>query len=57
VARSLEPVVATPAEIAEAIDDVQRDPTYRRAAERLADEMAALPSPEAALAEVERLVR
>jgi len=56
VARALDPLVATPAEIGAAIVEVGREPSYRRKAQRLADEMAALPSREAALAEVVRLV-
>jgi UDP:flavonoid glycosyltransferase YjiC (YdhE family) len=34
---------------------VLNDPTYRRAAERLRDEMAALPGPEYAIMLLERL--
>jgi UDP:flavonoid glycosyltransferase YjiC (YdhE family) len=57
VARSLDPLTATPAEIGTTIAEVEHDPAYRQAAARLGDEMAALPSPAAALAEVEHLVR
>jgi UDP:flavonoid glycosyltransferase YjiC (YdhE family) len=55
VARVLDAVEAKPANIGEAVSAVLNDPTYRRAAERLRDEMAALPGPEYAIMLLERL--
>jgi len=45
----------TPEAIREAVRHVLADPTYRQKAERLRDEMAALPGPEYAVALLERL--
>ena len=56
VARVLDPVSATPAEIAEAVTRMLANPGYRQAAERLRDEMAALRGPETAISLLERLV-
>jgi UDP:flavonoid glycosyltransferase YjiC (YdhE family) len=47
VARVLDAVRATPQTVREAVADVLADPSYRSAAERIADEIAALPGPEA----------
>jgi UDP:flavonoid glycosyltransferase YjiC (YdhE family) len=49
VARVLDAVRATPETVREAVADVLADPSYRSAAERIADEIAALPGPEAAV--------
>jgi UDP:flavonoid glycosyltransferase YjiC (YdhE family) len=56
VARVLDPVSATPAEVADAVRRVLANPGHRQAAERLRDEMAALPGPEMAISLLERLV-
>ena len=56
VARVLDAVATTPETAREAVATVLADPTYRRAAERLRDEIAALPGPEHAVALLERLV-
>jgi UDP:flavonoid glycosyltransferase YjiC (YdhE family) len=45
----------TPEAIREAVVEVLRDADYRRNAERLRDEMRALPGPEHAVALLERL--
>jgi len=55
VARVLDAVATTPETAREAVATVLADPTYRRAAERLRDEIAALPGPEHAVALLERL--
>ena len=55
VARRLEAVTATPDEVSAAVMDVLQAPRYRQAAERLRDEMAALPPPESAAWLLERL--
>jgi UDP:flavonoid glycosyltransferase YjiC (YdhE family) len=47
VARVLDAVRATPEDVRDAVTDVLTDPSYRSAAERIADEIAALPGPEA----------
>jgi UDP:flavonoid glycosyltransferase YjiC (YdhE family) len=47
VARVLDAVHATPETVREAVADVLSDPSYRSAAERIADEIAGLPDPEA----------
>ncbi|XVV02184.1 glycosyltransferase [Actinosynnema sp. CA-248983] len=57
VGRSLDPVTATPAEVRATVADVLADPAHRRAAERLRDELAALPGPEHAADLLEGLVR
>ena len=55
VARVLDPVAATPEDVREAVAAVLADAAYRRAAERLRDETAALPGPAHAVALLERL--
>jgi len=55
VARLLHPVTATPAEIAEAVDEVISAPSYREAAMRLRADIAALPGPERAVELLEAL--
>jgi UDP:flavonoid glycosyltransferase YjiC (YdhE family) len=47
---------ATPAEVREAVSTVLDDPSYRAAAERVRDEIRALPGPEHAVRLLERLV-
>lgn len=47
----------TPELVREAVGTMLADPVYRRNAERMRDEIAALPGPEYALALLERLVR
>jgi UDP:flavonoid glycosyltransferase YjiC (YdhE family) len=47
VARVLDAVLATPEDVRDAVTDVLTDPSCRLAAERIADEIAALPGPEA----------
>jgi hypothetical protein len=56
VARVLDAVQATPATVREAVATVLADPAYRRAAERLRDEIAAQPEPAQAGTLLERLV-
>lgn len=56
VARVLDPVSATPAEVADAVNGVLANPGHRQAAERLRDEMAALRGPQTAISLLERLV-
>jgi UDP:flavonoid glycosyltransferase YjiC (YdhE family) len=56
VARVLDPISATPAEVAEAVSTMFAQPGYRQAAELLRDEMAALSGPETAISLLERLV-
>lgn len=55
VARVLDPVSATPADVRDAVENVLADPAYRTAAERLRDEYDALPGPGHAVAMIERL--
>jgi UDP:flavonoid glycosyltransferase YjiC (YdhE family) len=55
VARALDAVTATPAGVRDAVSAVLAEPSYRRAAERLRDEIAALPGPEHAVTLLERL--
>jgi UDP:flavonoid glycosyltransferase YjiC (YdhE family) len=55
VARVLDAVETTPEAVREAVAIVLADPVYRRAAERLRDEIAILPGPENALMLLERL--
>ena len=57
VARVLDPVAATPADIAAAVNEVIADPSYRLAAERLRGGWTALPGPEAVVAALEELSR
>ena len=49
------PVELTPETARHAVQAVLADPTYRQNAERIRDEMAALPGPEHAVALLERL--
>jgi MGT family glycosyltransferase len=51
----LDAVHATPAEIRDAVTTVLGDPAHRAAAERVRDEIAALPGPEHAVALLSRL--
>jgi UDP:flavonoid glycosyltransferase YjiC (YdhE family) len=55
VARTLDPLDATPADVAAAATAVLGEPAYRRAAAALRDEIAAMPEVEAAVALLERL--
>jgi UDP:flavonoid glycosyltransferase YjiC (YdhE family) len=55
VARMLDAVEATPETVREAVSTVLANPTYRRAAERMRDEIAALPGPAHAIMLLERL--
>jgi UDP:flavonoid glycosyltransferase YjiC (YdhE family) len=55
VARVLDAIRATPDTVREAVAAVLADPTYRRAAERLRDEIAAQPGPAQAVTLLERL--
>ena len=57
VGLALDAVSASPAKVREAVADVMADPSYRRAAEALRDEVAALPGPERVVEELEQLVR
>ncbi|MFN2471166.1 MAG: glycosyltransferase [Gaiellaceae bacterium] len=56
VARVLDAVEATPETVRAAVSTVLGDPTYRRAAERIRDEIATLPEPAHAVRLLERLV-
>jgi UDP:flavonoid glycosyltransferase YjiC (YdhE family) len=56
VARVLDALEATPEDVREAVATVLADPGYRRAAQRLREEIAALPGPEHAIILIERLV-
>jgi len=55
VARVLDPIRATPADVVAAVSDVRSDPSYRRNAERLRSEIEALPGTEYALRLLEEL--
>jgi UDP:flavonoid glycosyltransferase YjiC (YdhE family) len=55
VGRVLDAVEATPEDVRDTVAAVLADPTYRRAAERIRAEIAALPVTEHALALLERL--
>lgn len=55
IARVLDAVEATPDTIREAVATLLADPSYRRAAERMRDEIAALPEPAHAVMLLERL--
>jgi UDP:flavonoid glycosyltransferase YjiC (YdhE family) len=57
VARVVDALRATPATVREAVADVLSDPSHRSAAERIADEIAALPGPEDVIGGIERLAR
>jgi UDP:flavonoid glycosyltransferase YjiC (YdhE family) len=52
---SLDPVRATPGDVADSVTAVLADPSYRRAAHRLQAEIAAQPEPAAAVVLLERL--
>ena len=56
-ARVLDALGATPATIRDAVADVLAGPSYRSAAARIADEIAALPGPEDIVGGIERLAR
>jgi UDP:flavonoid glycosyltransferase YjiC (YdhE family) len=53
--RMLDPIEATPESVREAVSAVLADPAYRRAAERMRDEIVAQPGPEQAVMLLERL--
>ena len=55
VARVLDVLAATPGDVRAAAANVLGDPSYRRAAERLRDEIAALPGPDHAVERLEAL--
>jgi MGT family glycosyltransferase len=55
VGRSLDALLADPPTVRAAAASVLADPSYRRAAERMRDEIAALPEPASAVALLERL--
>lgn len=55
VARVLDALAATPKSIGQAVSGVLADPSYRRAAERIRDEYAALPGPAHGVTLLERL--
>jgi MGT family glycosyltransferase len=55
LARVLDAVAATPEDVRDAVSTVLSNPTYRAAAVRLRDDIAALPGPEHAVALLERL--
>ncbi len=55
IARVLDPIGATPSLVRAAVTDVLENPNYRRAAERMRDEFAALPGPTHAVRLLERL--
>jgi UDP:flavonoid glycosyltransferase YjiC (YdhE family) len=55
VARVLDALEATPADVRAAVSLVLEDPSYRRASERVRDEIAALPGPAHAVVLLERL--
>jgi UDP:flavonoid glycosyltransferase YjiC (YdhE family) len=57
VARALDPVAATPASVRAAASELLADPRPRRAAERLRDELAGLPEPEAAVERIAGLAQ
>jgi UDP:flavonoid glycosyltransferase YjiC (YdhE family) len=57
VAQVIEHRQRTPETIGESVQTILRDPSYRHNAERIRDEMAALPGPEHAVALLERLAR
>jgi UDP:flavonoid glycosyltransferase YjiC (YdhE family) len=54
-ARVLDAIAAAPETVREAVSSVLSDPAYRSAAERMRDEIAALPGPEEAVQLLERL--
>ena len=56
VAQVLDPIGAAPAGVREAVAEVLSNPKYRAAAERIQDEIVAIPGPAHAVASLERLV-
>jgi len=56
LARAVDAATATPGVLRAAVAEVLEEPGYRRNAERLRDEIAALPAPERAVERLERLV-
>ncbi|MGH2560952.1 MAG: glycosyltransferase [Thermomicrobiales bacterium] len=56
VARVLDPIAATPDSVRAAVSTVMADAAYRQAAERMRDEIGALPGPAHAVTLLERLV-
>ncbi|MBC8163520.1 MAG: glycosyltransferase family 1 protein [Roseiflexaceae bacterium] len=56
IAQTLDAVAATPAMVREAVTTVLANPSYQQAAERLRDEIAALPGPEHVVRLLEQLV-
>jgi UDP:flavonoid glycosyltransferase YjiC (YdhE family) len=54
---ALDVVRCTPAEVGAAVEAVLGDPAYRAAAQRVRDEIAALPGPDAAVEALERIGR
>ena len=57
IAQVLDAVEATPESVREAVSTVLSTPSYRKAAERMRDEIAALPDPAFALGLIERLYK
>jgi UDP:flavonoid glycosyltransferase YjiC (YdhE family) len=57
VGRSLDAIAASPDDVREAASSVLADASYRESAGRVADEIAALPSPDVAVGLLERLAR
>jgi UDP:flavonoid glycosyltransferase YjiC (YdhE family) len=55
VARVLDAMTATPQDARDAVSTVLADPTYRQAAERMRDEIEALPGPAHAVKLLEQL--
>jgi UDP:flavonoid glycosyltransferase YjiC (YdhE family) len=55
LARVLDPIAATPESVRDAVSTVLADETYRAAAERMRDEIAALPGPDDAVTLLEGL--
>ena len=55
VAKALNPMTATPEQIAEAVAEVLAVDDYQLAAERVRDEMNELPGPEATVPQLENL--
>jgi UDP:flavonoid glycosyltransferase YjiC (YdhE family) len=55
IARVLDPIAATAEDVRDAVSTVLTNPTYRAAAERMCNDMAALPGPEHAVALLEEL--
>jgi UDP:flavonoid glycosyltransferase YjiC (YdhE family) len=56
VGKELHPVTVTPRDVRAAVTEVLADPGYRKAAERVREEMLQLPGPSAAVPLLERLV-